>query len=126
MYLNGEEPWACSDCDCTKRLESRIEKWGDLFLDKLKKTNSNSSAQFCGIAIPLWQPDMISWPTSCRFFTDEGFRLLKFNLLMFGFDRVQPFLQKPKKLFFPERFGEIIIHIVLQTFFTVPLHCMCC
>lgn len=24
----GEEPWACCDCDCTARLEERMEDWG--------------------------------------------------------------------------------------------------
>ncbi len=33
---NGEEPWACGDCDCTARLESRLAHTGtafDPFLD---------------------------------------------------------------------------------------------
>ena len=29
--LNGDEPWACSDCDCTDRLEERLETWGPRF-----------------------------------------------------------------------------------------------
>jgi len=33
--LNGEESWACGDCDCTARLEARMETWGDRFLDVL-------------------------------------------------------------------------------------------
>lgn len=33
--LNGTEPWACSDCDCTERLEQRLESWGALFLETL-------------------------------------------------------------------------------------------
>lgn len=33
--LNGDEPWACSDCDCTDRLEARLETQGALFLDTL-------------------------------------------------------------------------------------------
>jgi hypothetical protein len=35
--LNGTEPWACCDCDCTKRLEQRLEKTGESFLEKLKE-----------------------------------------------------------------------------------------
>jgi hypothetical protein len=31
--LNGSEPWACSDCDCTEKLERRMETWGRPFLD---------------------------------------------------------------------------------------------
>jgi hypothetical protein len=29
--LTGEEPWACCDCDCTARLEARMERWGRPF-----------------------------------------------------------------------------------------------
>src|SRR6267378_183112 len=32
---NGDEPWACSDCDCTDKLEARLETWGPLFLGTL-------------------------------------------------------------------------------------------
>lgn len=35
--LNGEEPWACGDCDCTERLEERMEGWGRPFLEVLRK-----------------------------------------------------------------------------------------
>jgi len=34
--LNGTEPWACCDCDCTKRLEERLQQVGEPFLRKLK------------------------------------------------------------------------------------------
>jgi hypothetical protein len=30
--LNGEEAWACGDCDCTDKLEARLTTWGPLFL----------------------------------------------------------------------------------------------
>ena len=33
--LNGEQDWACFDCDCTNRLESRLTTWGLRFLDTL-------------------------------------------------------------------------------------------
>jgi hypothetical protein len=33
---NGSEPWACSNCDCTKRLEDYLRKRGKRFLEKLK------------------------------------------------------------------------------------------
>jgi hypothetical protein len=29
--LNGEEPWACCDCDCTERLEARLAARGARF-----------------------------------------------------------------------------------------------
>jgi hypothetical protein len=35
--LDGSEPWACEDCDCTKRLEQRMEGWGCPFLDDLDR-----------------------------------------------------------------------------------------
>jgi hypothetical protein len=36
--LSGEEPWACSDCDCTDKLESRLESWGRPFLAVLRES----------------------------------------------------------------------------------------
>jgi hypothetical protein len=32
---NGSEPWACSVCDCTARLEERMQRWGQPFLATL-------------------------------------------------------------------------------------------
>jgi hypothetical protein len=40
--LNGSEPWACSDCDCTQRLEGEMEKWGQKFLAALRVTLNES------------------------------------------------------------------------------------
>jgi hypothetical protein len=34
---NGSEPWACSDCDCTERLEARLVSQGEPFLDVLRR-----------------------------------------------------------------------------------------
>ena len=34
--LDGSEPWACGDCDCTARLEQRMEEWGCPFLEALE------------------------------------------------------------------------------------------
>ncbi|HXO18539.1 MAG TPA: hypothetical protein VOA87_01300 [Thermoanaerobaculia bacterium] len=34
---SGEEPWACCDCDCTDRLEARMESWGRPFLEVLRE-----------------------------------------------------------------------------------------
>ena len=34
--LNGAEPWACCDCDCTERLEAKMEGWGQPFLHVLR------------------------------------------------------------------------------------------
>ncbi len=33
---NGSEPWACENCDCTHRLESKLTTLGDLFMEKLR------------------------------------------------------------------------------------------
>ena len=33
----GSEPWACSDCDCSTRLEQRLASAGKSFLTELKK-----------------------------------------------------------------------------------------
>ena len=35
--LNGTEPWACSNCDCTKRLEEHLAKRGEAFLERLER-----------------------------------------------------------------------------------------
>jgi hypothetical protein len=33
---NGTEPWACGDCDCTERLERKLESLGKPFLASLR------------------------------------------------------------------------------------------
>ena len=35
--LNGTEPWACSNCDCTRRLEERLKSRGEPFVERLKE-----------------------------------------------------------------------------------------
>jgi hypothetical protein len=34
---NGEEPWACGECDCTRRLEERLAQSGKPFLTVLRE-----------------------------------------------------------------------------------------
>jgi hypothetical protein len=34
---NGTEPWACSDCDCTARLEDRLARTGAPFVPALRE-----------------------------------------------------------------------------------------
>lgn len=34
--LNGTEPWACCDCDCTDKLEAHLEARGRSFIEALK------------------------------------------------------------------------------------------
>jgi hypothetical protein len=36
-HENGTEPWACCDCDCTKRLEEMLARQGESFLEKLRQ-----------------------------------------------------------------------------------------
>src|SRR5215475_11468948 len=37
---NGSEPWACGSCDCTARLEQKLETTGTPFLGLLKAADS--------------------------------------------------------------------------------------
>jgi len=39
---NGTEPWACGNCDCTLRLEKKLENTGRSFLESLRKADSSS------------------------------------------------------------------------------------
>ena len=39
-HENGTEPWACSDCDCTKRLEGKLQQRGKSFLQTLREIDS--------------------------------------------------------------------------------------
>ena len=40
---NGTEPWACGDCDCTARLEQKLQVTGKHFLHSLRASNEESS-----------------------------------------------------------------------------------
>jgi len=35
--LNGTEPWACGNCDCSQRLEARLASKGQRFVDRLSR-----------------------------------------------------------------------------------------
>lgn len=39
--LNGTEPWACSNCDCTHRLEEKLQGAGESFVARLKREASD-------------------------------------------------------------------------------------
>ncbi len=41
---NGEEPWACSDCDCSAKLEQTMSGWGRSFLDVLRESLASHPA----------------------------------------------------------------------------------
>jgi hypothetical protein len=34
---NGSEPWACENCDCTERLERKLARTGESFLEALRR-----------------------------------------------------------------------------------------
>ena len=36
-HENGTESWACSNCDCTRRLEERLQQTGEPFLKALSE-----------------------------------------------------------------------------------------
>jgi hypothetical protein len=42
-HENGSEPWACCDCDCTKKLEEKLRGQGESFLARLRQESSASS-----------------------------------------------------------------------------------
>src|ERR1700751_2526579 len=33
---NGSEPWACGKCDCSQRLEAKLESCGEKFMERLR------------------------------------------------------------------------------------------
>jgi hypothetical protein len=37
-HENGTEAWACCDCDCTAKLEAKLQEQGEPFLKKLRST----------------------------------------------------------------------------------------
>jgi hypothetical protein len=41
---NGTEPWACGDCDCTRRLEERLNHGGEPFLSQLAACRGRHSS----------------------------------------------------------------------------------
>ena len=42
-HENGTEPWACSNCDCTRRLEERLKQRGESFLKALNEVKELKS-----------------------------------------------------------------------------------
>jgi hypothetical protein len=37
-HENGTEAWACCDCDCTRKLEAKLQSQDESFLEKLHQT----------------------------------------------------------------------------------------
>jgi hypothetical protein len=42
-HENGTEAWACSDCDCTRKLEAKLQTEGEPFLRTLEKRASSEA-----------------------------------------------------------------------------------
>jgi len=42
-HENGVEPWACCDCNCTRKLEDRLRGQGESFLAGLRERSSSSA-----------------------------------------------------------------------------------
>jgi|SRR5436190_13327488 len=38
--VNGTEPWACCECDCTRRLEQKLQSTGVALLEQLQQDRS--------------------------------------------------------------------------------------
>lgn len=43
-HENGSEPWACCDCDCTAKLEAKMEGRGKPFLSCLLESRSEAGS----------------------------------------------------------------------------------
>jgi hypothetical protein len=41
--INGTDPWACGDCDCTEKLERHLSAQGQPFLDLLRRVVAGGS-----------------------------------------------------------------------------------
>jgi hypothetical protein len=42
---NGSEPWACGDCNCTARLDEKLKKSGEPFLERLRRSSGDAAGQ---------------------------------------------------------------------------------
>ena len=40
-HENRSEPWACSNCSCTERLQKRLQTCGESFIDRLLSENGH-------------------------------------------------------------------------------------
>jgi hypothetical protein len=38
---DGSEPWACSSCDCTERLERKLAGKGEAFVERLRRATAS-------------------------------------------------------------------------------------
>src|SRR6266481_2837190 len=53
---NGEEPWACGNCDCTERLERKLKTLGEPFLKSLRRELINAQARLPSPVPPFSPP----------------------------------------------------------------------
>ena len=51
-HENGTEPWACTNCDCTKRMEERLKQQGKSFLKNAKRAEVRNSGVACRASRP--------------------------------------------------------------------------
>ncbi len=58
---NGTEPWACCHCDCTKRLEQRLQHQGKPFLQTLQNSKQDSLKNHGGLLI---RRDCADWSSA--------------------------------------------------------------
>ena len=58
----GEEPWACSGCNCTANLEQQMEAWGQPFVEVLREMVSGAKAP----AMPAASPTPPADPSGLR------------------------------------------------------------
>ncbi len=42
--LNGDEPWACCGCDCSRKLEAKLAGEGEAFLPALRRAERSEQA----------------------------------------------------------------------------------
>ena len=55
---NGTEPWACSDCDCTVKLEEKIKEVGTPFLETLRSVQAGNFGCASGRATQRSEPSV--------------------------------------------------------------------
>ena len=46
-HENGAEPWACSHCDCTRRLEQRLHQRGEPLLQTFRTSGKTPGSRPC-------------------------------------------------------------------------------
>ena len=46
-HENGAEPWACSHCDCTRRLEQRLHQRGEPLLQTFRTSGKSPRSRPC-------------------------------------------------------------------------------